>query len=218
MNTPQFIGTYRSSQTQLLAAHAARPRPIWTPGSNGSRIHSINVATDDSQSSQVVTLYRATPLTLASNMGTANLVKGTPDTITRTAGSFLTDGWIQNQRIFVLGSTTLANDVAAFLSAAVASGTLTITASTFNTSEAFPSTGKLFLASLLATISMPASSGSASGNVPLNVLNPNLMPTLFGAPDNFLVLGSSDMLVASVGPSPVTSGKSVDIIVDGGDY
>ncbi|HEY4002427.1 MAG TPA: hypothetical protein VGO93_26385 [Candidatus Xenobia bacterium] len=216
-STPQFIGTYRSSQTQLVAAHATRPRPVWTPGSNGSRIHSINVATDDSTSGQTLTLYRATPLTLASNMGTANLVKGTPDTITRTAGSFLTDGWIQNQRIFVLGSTTLANDVTTFLSAAVAALTLTITASTFNNSEAFPSTGKLMMASLIATISLPASSGSGTSTVPLNALNPNLMPTLLGAPDNFFMLGSADMLLAAVSTS-VASNKSVDIVVEGGDY
>jgi hypothetical protein len=214
-STPQFIGTYRSSQTQLVAAHGMRPRPIWTPGANGSRIHSINVAMDDTNATQTLVLYRATPLSLGSNMGTAAITQS-PDTITRTSGSFVTDGWLVNQRLFVLGSTTLANAVAAFLTA-VAAGTLTITTGTFSAAESFPSTGQLMMASLIATITLPASSGNVTTTVPLNVLNPNLMPTLVGAPDNFLMLGASDMLVAAVG-SNVASNKSVDIVVEGGDY
>ncbi|HEY3998920.1 MAG TPA: hypothetical protein VGO93_08665 [Candidatus Xenobia bacterium] len=212
-STPQFIGTYRSSQTQLVAAHAARPRPIWTPGSNGSRIHSVNIATNDSAGSQTVSLYRATALTLGSAMGSGQLTGSS--TITRSAGDFTADGWLANQRIFIYGSTTLANDEAINLTT-VASGTLTLGAAN-NTTEAFPSTGQLMRASLIATISLPASSGANSSTVPLNVLNPNLMPFLIGAPDNFLMLGSADMLLAAVGNS-VSSGKSVDIVVDGGDY
>ena len=159
--SPQFIATYRSSQSQLVAAHATRPIPIWTPGANGSRLHAIAISTNDTNP-YTVTLFRANTLTLASNMGTTTLTKGTPDTISRSTGSFLTDGWIQNQRIFVLGATTLANDVASFLSAAVSSGTLTLTASTFNTTETFAGTGKLLLASLLTNLSLPAGAGSSA--------------------------------------------------------
>lgn len=165
----------------------------------------------------MVSLYRGVVLTLASNMGTATLTKGTPDTITRSSGSFLTDGWLQNMRVFLLGSTTLANDVATFLSAAVTSTTLTMTASTLNTSESFPSTGKLIQLSYLASMSLPASSGSSSSVASVSGLNPADLATLFGVPDNFLTLGASDMLLASVSTA-VAANKSVDIVVDGADY
>jgi hypothetical protein len=211
-SNPQFVATYRSTQTQLVAAHAKNPRPIWTPGANGSRIHSINIATDDSTASQTILLYRAVEIETNASMTPAALT-ATP-TITRSIGSFVTDGWQVNQRAFLLGSNNLSNDQATVVTT-VAAGTLTITG-TFTAESSWP--GALYRASLIATISLPASSGAAAATPPLNVLNPNLLPTLVGSPDNFFVLGSNDLLLAAVGNTNVASAKSVDIVVEGGDY
>src|ERR1700685_2312681 len=149
-SNPVLIASYGTLQYSIVASHGTRPRVIFTAGGNGARIASLSCFQDDntgggSGTPHSVDLYIGRLMTAGSAMGSGQLTQGTPDTITRSVGSFLTDGWLQDQRILIQGSTTLGNDVAAHLAAPVTSNTLSLTGGTLAATEASPSTANIYL-------------------------------------------------------------------------
>lgn len=154
MASDPTFGTAPYAQcTTFTNGMGTRPRAIWTPGSNGSRVHFISQANSVSSNP---TLYLAEEMTLQSTMGTGAHVDngGSSDTLTRSTGSFITDGWLVGDRMWVSGSTTLANDYLVQVTA-VASGTLTFATATVNAAENLPAGAKLFRMHQLATVSGP---------------------------------------------------------------
>jgi hypothetical protein len=211
--TPTFVASYASQETQILNQYGAGIGvPIWTAGVNGSRIHAIACANDDTNT-PTLTLYRGSVLSTNAAAGMAI----TTSTITRTSGSFVADGWLANNRVFVMNETNnLANQIVQPLSS-VAAGTLTFSGTPLHTDASPPTSLQLVRASLLWALAVVAGAGNTSAVPAQNVLQPSQYPSFYPAPDTFLMLGPNEILIAVLSGT-VTALKSVDIIVDGGNY
>lgn len=219
-STPVFEQAARYAHTIIVAAHSTRFRPIWRPpasNANGSRIQKIMVATTDAGNNELQ-LAIGKPITLAANMGTATFVDGGggSDTITRSAGSFVSDGWIIGERSQALDATTLANDFEALLTA-VASGTLTFATATVNTGEAFAAATQIQRLVYLWRKQILANAGNAAAVAAVSMLDTTPQPALNSAPNRFLDLGPDDYLWAKV-TTAMGAGETMDIAVEGRDY
>jgi len=217
--SPQFPGVPMTKHRQLVPGHSTRFRPLWTPGSSGAEITGIGIRSSDAAANAVI-IGVAKAITLASAMGTANFVDngGSADTITRTSGSFVTDGWVTGERLLVNGATTLANDFDVLLTG-VAAGSLTLATGggTVSTAEALAAATKLYRLVQLGIVSVPLNAGSTEAAAAISGLDTTEMPFLDVSPDRRLLLGSDDVLfVAAI--SALGSGEVLDVFAQGADY
>ncbi len=86
------------------------------------------IVTSSDATARSVLMYSANQMTLAANMGTITTTATTNSTITRSAGSFITDGWTVGDTGMVFGSISAssANDGSLFIVTGVAAGVLTL--------------------------------------------------------------------------------------------
>ena len=212
---PIYVGSWDTQITSLIAAHSTTvAMPIWQGGSSGSRVHGISAVATDSGASTAI-LYYAERMTLQSAMGTgAHVDDG--DTITRTSGSFVTDGWLVGDRFFVSGNTTLLNGFFATLTT-VAALTLTFATGSTNTAENLPTGAIIWRLSQLHLTTMAANAGNAASTDALDMLITDF-PIADVTPDRYLTLGPNDGLALSVGTAIGASPDRLDITVFGGDY
>ena len=213
-----FIGSWRVENTVLIAAHSTTlALPIFTAGSSGSRIHGISVASTDAGANTAL-LYYAKRMTLESDMTVGAFVDngGSPDTITRTAGSFVTDGWLVGDRLLVSGPTTLANSFFVTLTV-VAALTLTFVTATVDTAENFPTGAIMWRLSQLHLTTLAANAGNAASTDALDMLITD-WPIGDVSPDRYIILGPDDSLAMSVGTAVGAAPDRIDISTFGGDY
>lgn len=228
MPGPLFIAAYRSQTTPFLNAGALN-QVIWRAGPNGSRIHGISASQDDTATS-LIKFFKGIVLTdnaqVMPGAGTPGagltpvlaLTKAANDTFTRTNGSFITDGWqVGTQGCIIDESKNLQNQIL-FYPTTVVAGTITLTGTPLNATDAAPS-GNIKLASvaLLWSKALVASCGNADATPALNMLSTTNYPGLYAAPDTFLTLGPNQLLIANIAAAPAAS-KNVYLVVDGGDY
>ena len=216
--SPIFVGTWRTTTTVFIAAHGtALALPIFTAGSSGSRVHAIAVANTDAGANTAL-LYYAKRLTLQSAMGTGTFVDGGggSDTITRTLGSFVTDGWLIGDRLLVSGPTTLANSFFVTLTA-VAALTLTFATATVNTAENLPTGAIIYKLCQLHLTTLAINAGNAAATDALDLLITD-WPIADVTPDRYITIEGNDALAMSFGTAPGGSPDRVDVMVSGGDY
>lgn len=211
-STPLFVATPRQKSTLFVPGFSTRPRIILAPGASGTRLYGVTGASTDG-ASNTVQISMGERLTLQSAMGTGHVTDGggSSDTITRTSGSFVTDGWRAGDRMLIQGATTLANDFAALLTAVTAL-TLTFATSTVNTDEDLPSGAALYRLTHLCYATLAASAG-VSATAAAQLITSTNLPTWDGERD----LGSGDYLVAALGTA-LTSGETADIVADAADF
>lgn len=221
--TPLFVSAPRTQLTLFVPGHGTRPRVIFSPGTSGSIVNKIMAASTDGSANNVQ-LGHAEALTLQSNMGTGSLVDngGSADTITRTSGSYVTDGWLVGDRLMVQGATTLANDFEVVLTA-VTSTTLTLATGggTVNTAEDLPSGAKLYRLVYFSYIDLAANAGSSS-TAGVSLLDETKAPALNNKPQRTLQIQDSaagnEMVIAASLATALGIGETVDITVEAGDY
>lgn len=215
--SPQFPGAPKTGHRQLVPGHATRFRPLYVPGASGAEIRKIGIASSDAAANTLL-LGIAKPITAGADMGVGTFLDGGAgaDTITRTAGSFATDGWIAGERFLALGSTTLANDVDALLTG-VAALTLTFATGVVNTAEAFLTTTKLYRLMRLGIISVPLSAGYVEAAASISGLDATEMPMIDVSPDRYLTLGPDDILVCAAGTT-LGASEVLDVTAFGADF
>lgn len=213
---PLFLAQRRDQVTTFVPAFATRPRFVYEPGSLGSEISGINIASSDA-GSNTLQFGMARVLTTGADMGTGNFVDGggSSDTITRTTGSFITDGWRVGDRMLVQGAQSIGNDFEVLLTA-VAATTLTFATATVNTAEELLPTTKLCRLGRLWYVTVAAGAGAPSVNA-VSGLDTDKAPFLDASPDRLLTLGPNDILTAAVGTTMGT-GETIDVTVFGADY
>lgn len=145
----------------------------------------------------------------------ATLAFATATTITRDAGSFITDSYRVGDTILVSDPTTDANRALIVLTG-VAALTLTASASSFAT-EAVPAGAELIRVARSALIGVPINSGSVAGTYGIPLLTSTAMPWLASNPDTCEILGPDDRIVVAP-TTTISSGKWLDISFSGGDY
>ena len=216
--SPIFVGTWRNEATVFIAAHGtALALPVFTAGSSGARVHAIAVANTDAGANTAL-LYYAKRMTLQSAMGTGAFLNngGSPDTITRTSGSFVDDGWLIGDRLLVSDPTTLANSFFVTLTV-VAALTLTFVTGTTDTAENLPTGAIMYKLAQLHLTTLAINAGNAAATDALDLLGAD-MPTVDVSPDRYLTIEADDALVMSLGTAPGASPDRVDVMVGGGDY
>ena len=215
---PIFVDPYRVEHSVLIAAHSTTIAIRgWLAGASGSRVHGVAVAATDSGANTMV-LYHGERMTLQSGMGTGAFVDGggSSDTITRTSGSFVTDGWLVGDRLWVHGPTTLANGFFTTLTG-VAALTLTFATAVTDTAENFPTGAIIYRLAQLHLTTLAANAGNAAATNALDMLVTD-WPIADATPDRYLTLGANDALVLSVGTAVGASPDRVDVTCWGGDY
>ena len=216
--SPIFVGTWRVENTVLIAAHSTTLALIgWTAGSSGARVHGIGVANTDGGGNTAI-LYYAKRMTLESNMTVGAFVDngGSPDTITRTAGSFVTDGWLVGDRLLVSGPTTFANSFFVTVTV-VAALTLSFVTASVDTAENFPDGAIIWRLSQLHLTTLAANAGNAASTDALDMLISD-WPIADVSPDRYITIEGNDGLAFSVGTAVGAAPDRVDISVFGGDY
>jgi len=220
---PIFVGTWNVQATVILAGHGTTvAMPIFTAGSSGGRVHGIGVTSTDAGASTAI-LYQGTRMTLQSAMGTGAFVDGSggDDTITRTSGSFVTDGWLLGDRLLVVGPrsgplTTLLNQFFVTITT-LAAATLSFTTNTTSTAEDFPSGAIMYRLSQLHKTTVAINAGNVAGTSSVDMLITDY-PIADATPDRYIILGANDILAMSMGTAVGASPDRVDITVYGGDY
>lgn len=234
---PTFVNGYRNGSCRFVNAgeHVA---VLFRGGPNGSRIHKISLAQDTTQAVDI-SFFKAKILTdnarvaagiqpEDSGLGLTPVLALGTNTITRTNGSFIQDGWRLQDAVAVLGSNTnIQNQTIAHMTT-VAATTLTFTAAQWQAADATPSpTMQLARARLLWSKSMVSGSGNTTAVPADNLLSITNYPSLLAAPDQFVLLGPGELLLAHWGPYGAVHGsltalpavnKSIDIDCEGGDY
>ena len=216
MSDPAFCPTWRGEATLLHSGLSTRPRRIWTPGAYGSRVHQLFISSTDA-GANVVTLWVMQRITEQSNMGTGAFVDGGggSDTITRSSGSFVADGWEVGDLIWTDKPTTLSNGFVAQLTG-VASGTLTFATATVGAAENLPTGSAIYRAVRIGTSSVAAN--AASGNVAGgSILNSTRIPGMFAGADGHVMLGANQVLALSAGTALATA-ETLGVVVGGGDW
>lgn len=231
---PQFVAEYRDAIIQLTDQHSTRPRLVCKGGTavaysasdptvyreGGSRIHALSATTNDAGNNTCL-LGKARQRTLVSNMGTASIA--TTSTITRSSGSFVTDGFLVGQRIAILpvnpedGSnlTTAGNGLICTLTA-VAATTLTVSGTPL-TAETILAGFAIYQLTQLGVVSVPLNSGFASGVPAVSLLSPTVMPWLDDTPNRFMTLGPNEYLWVAAGTALAAS-EVIDVSAMLGDY
>ena len=216
--TPLFAAAPRTSITQFIPAFGGRPRVLFEGGSLGSQIRAVAIASTDA-GANTLQLGFAKKLTLAAGVGTGNFVDngGSADTITRSTGSFIADGWRVGDRLMVQDATTVANDTAVILTA-VAATQLSLSAGGGDVDTAEEFAAGTFLARVTKSwyVDVPANSGTPSV-VGVSGLNTTQAPWLDSAPDRLIELGPSDLLVGQLGTTLGTA-ETIDVTTIGFDY
>lgn len=128
----------------------------------GGRLLDATVNSTDSVARNI-TVWRGIETTLYANMGTATTTATTNATVTRTAGSFVTDGYLVGDLVFLMGSVGASNNGNLATVTTVAAGTLTFngvpSGFTANTEGA---NLRIFRVSPHAPVPVPANSGVGS--------------------------------------------------------
>ncbi|MEE8598288.1 MAG: hypothetical protein V3S69_02000 [Dehalococcoidales bacterium] len=217
-DSPIFIGSYVTTITAFIAAHGTvLALPIHLAGSSGGRVHGIAVAATDAGANTAL-LYYAERMTLESAMGTGAFVDngGSADTLTRTSGSFVTDGWLVGDRMLVADPTTLANSFFVTLTI-VAALTLTFVTASVDTVENLPTGSIIYRLSQLHLTTLAANAGNAASTDALDMLITDF-PIADVTPDRYLTIGANDGLAMSVGTAVGASPDRIDVTVFAGDY
>lgn len=215
--TPQLVGYYRSSVKTIDDSYSTRVCRVFGAGDTGSRIHQACLTSTDN-AALTARLYYLEILSLQSAMGTATHVDGGggSDTLTRTTGSFIQDGWKIGDILYVYNSTTRANDYKAEVTG-VATLTLTFATGTVNTGEVLPAGASLYRAGLLGFFDIPANAGNATTIDSVDLLDDAVIPIFDASPDRYLVVGPNDALGIALGTA-VGAGEQVDAFFGAGDY
>ena len=220
---PIYVGTWNVQASVFIAAHGTTVAlPIFTAGSLGSRVHGISLTSTDAGANTAL-LFQGTQMTLQSAMGTGAFVDGggSDDTITRTSGSFVTDGWLLGDRLLVVGPrtaplTTLLNQFFVTITT-LAATTLSFATATTNTAEDFPSGAIMYRLSQLHLTTVAANAGNAASTDSLDMLITDY-PIADVTPDRYIILGANDILAMSLGTAVGADPDRVDVTVYGGDY
>lgn len=237
-NSPIFVGGMRNNDIQFTAA-GAKTQVLFQAGPNGSRIHSAYMTQDDTTTS-VMQLYRGVILTdngrplpqgpypgqgwsAQMNCGALTpvltLTNTTNSTITRTNGSFITDGWNVGMLLGVINSAdNIQNQVMPSHVTSLTATTLTFTGAIFQAASGTPTPAmQLVRCTPLWNVAMVSGAGVTSAVAQINLLSTAVGTSLLAAPDGFITLGPNELLLVFCTTLPAAN-KCITVTAHAGDY
>lgn len=213
---PLFIGAPRNQITTFVPGFSTRPRLIFLPGSLGAKVTAIVVSSGDA-GANTLQIALAKKLTSSADMGVGAFVDGGggSDSITRTTGSFVTDGWRDGNRLAAQDAQTLANDFGILLTS-VSALSLVFATGTVAAAENFTANTTLWQLARTWAVAVPANAGTPSA-VSVSGLDTTQAPALDDKPDREIEVQNGFALFAWLGTTLV-AGEVIDVSVIGGDY
>ena len=213
-----LIGIPNSHGARIAPSHGTRPVRLFAPLAAGGfaasqagtspvgsqRVSAINARNPGI--ANTLTLFHGRRLTLQSAMGVGTLVDGGAgvDTITRTDGSFITDGWQVDDIVCVRGATTRANDFMAVLTAVTATTLTFVTGTVAGANEVLPAGAELYRLTPMKTCAIAQNAGAAAGTAALDFLSAD-MPIIDASPERQFTVGPDRCLFAAVGTAMAAS-------------
>lgn len=174
--SPANVVAAVGSETALPGESVVRQRVL-----TGGRRLVDGIITSTDAAAKSVLVYSGLQMTLAANMGTITTTATGNATITRSAGSFITDGWTVGDTGMVFGSITAsaANDGAIWRVTTVAAGVLTLDGLGGISVAGTEGAGyRLFKVGLETRRPVPANSGNLDSQASVALIGGTLHPTL----------------------------------------
>lgn len=194
-----------SGETALPGEAAARQRIV----TGGQRVIDGDWTSTDSVAKSG-RLWVASQLSLYANMGTVATTATTNGTFTRSAGSFITDGWQVGDSATVFGSATAGNNGVLVQLTTVVAGTIT-----FNGTPLAANTEgagfRLVRVSLRYQKAIAITAGSIDGTPPVPLFGGTQDPGSLPPPDTGLSLGPNGMLLASLAATASALPARIDV-------
>lgn len=158
-----------------------------------------------------VLLFIGQQLSVYENMGVVTTTATTNATITRTVGSFITDGWKVGSHAMLDGSLSAANDGNPVAVTAVTTTTLTLNGvSAVSVAETQGAGFRLFQVAQVTRIPIPANSGNSDAILPVRLIGNSNDPR---GDNSGMMLGENEVLimgmVAATSALPATIGVTV---------
>lgn len=215
-NDPIHIAGWATNPVRLKNGHATRPVLVFTGGDYGARLHALSAV--NIGSANTLKRFIGKRLSVQSLMGVGTLVDGggSADTITRTVGSFIDDGWTVDDWLVVNRATTLANN---FLTTVTAVSALTLTFATgtvAGANEVLPVNAELWRVHQQALSTIAANAGNSAGTKALDLLTAD-QEMIDASPERFMTFGTNDGVFAAAGTT-ITAGSFIDITPYMGRY
>lgn len=177
----------------------------------GCRVYDLVASSTDSSSNSVI-LWQAVQKSLYANMGTVTIT-GT-NTINRTSGSFVTDGYAVGDEIMILGDTvTTANNGVAAVVTSVAAGALGVNGTPF-TNETAAAGFRIVKTTRRSTTTVAANAGNNTSTA-----NTQLLATANDSTKDSLgiSLGANGLLLVSMA-SQVVGAVPARVTITGNAY
>lgn len=166
-------------------------------------------------SAKNLNMFVGDELTIGSNMGTVAFTATTNATITRTTGSFITDGWMVGEKLMAFNSTGAANNGKPVSITAVTATTLTLSGvSAISVAGAQDATLRLFAVSQRTQINVTAGAGTNGTSTPIKLIGNN--QDMSSSP--VIQLGATNVLICSMAAAISALPASVDVSATVGYY
>jgi hypothetical protein len=208
--TPAQVVAAVSGETAQPGESAVRQRVL----TGGARIIDGKVTSTDAAAKSLKT-YIGEQLTLYANMGTATTTATTNATITRSTGSFITDGWIAGDQVMLDGAVSAANNGTVATITAVAATTLTLSGVTaVSVAETQGAGFRLIRLVQTGQIPVPANSGNSDSILPVK---------LFGHANDVyndlgIQLGATNLLIGALVANASALPAAIQVSINAGLY
>lgn len=208
--TPAQVVTAVSGETALPGESGVRQRVL----TGGARIIDGKVTSTDS-AAKSLKLYIGEQLTLYANMGTVTTTATTNATITRSTGSFITDGWKAGDQLMLDGAVSAANNGTVGVITAVTATTLTLSGVTaISVAETQGADFRVIRLSQYGQIPVPANAGNSDSVPPVK---------LFGHANDVyndlgIQLGATNLLIGALVANASALPAAIQVSINAGLY
>lgn len=188
--TPAQVVAAIAGETALPGESSVRQRVLM----GGTRISDGKLCSTDAVAKSML-LYVGEQLTLYADMGVAATTATTNATVTRTVGSFITDGWKAGDQLMLDGAVSAANNGNPVSITAVTATTLTLNGVTaVSVAETQGAGFRLIRLGQATRIPIPANSGNTDAILPVKLIGH--ANDVYNDPG--IQLGATNLLVAAM--------------------
>jgi hypothetical protein len=206
---PQVVASV-SGETALPGESAVRQRIL----QGGCQIIDGTISSSDA-TLRYLNLFIGKELTLGANMGTVAYTATTNATITRTVGSYITEGWKVGMKLMGFNSTNSSNDGKPVSVTAVTATTLTLNGvSAISVAGTQDANLRLFAIAQRTEIAIAASAGTNGSSAPVKLIGNGQDASTFPG----IQLGEKNVLIGSMAAAVSALPASVDLAVTAGYY
>lgn len=208
--TPAQVVTAVAGETALAGEAAVRQRVL----TGGCQINDGRITSTDAAAKSLL-LYIGEQLSLYVNMGTVTTTATTNATLTRTVGSFITDGYQVGQSVMLVGSLSNTNNLRPAIITAVTATVLTFSGvAAISVAETQGAGFRVLRVAQVGRIAIPANSGNSDTIPPVKLIG----HVNDAATTDTIALGATDVLIGAMSAAVSALPATVYVTAAGGLY